>query len=63
MSQSGPGSPPAPPTTKKGDDILVLDVAEIMGIVECFVITGASNTRLVRAIVDEIEMQIHRADR
>jgi ribosome-associated protein len=44
---------------KKGEDILVLDVADIIGIVECFVITGASNTRLVRAIVDEVELQIH----
>ena len=44
---------------KKGEDILVLDVAEIMGIVECFVITSASNTRLVRAIVDEVEQQIY----
>jgi ribosome-associated protein len=43
---------------KKGDDILVLDVAEIMGIVECFVIASASNSRLVRAIVDEVEKQI-----
>jgi ribosome-associated protein len=44
---------------KKGEDILVLDVAEIIGIVESFVIASASNTRLVRAIVDEIELQIH----
>ncbi len=43
---------------KKGEEILVLDVAEIMGIAECFVIASASNTRLVRAIVDEIERQI-----
>ena len=43
---------------KKGEDILVLDVAEIMGIVECFVITSASNVRLVRAIVDEVEKQL-----
>ena len=43
---------------KKGDDVLVLDVAEIMGIVECFVITSASNTRMVRSIVDEIELQL-----
>lgn len=43
---------------KKGEDVLVLDVAEIMGIVECFVITSASNTRLVRSIVDEIELRI-----
>jgi ribosome-associated protein len=43
---------------KKGEDILVLDVADIIGIVECFVITAASNTRLVRSIVEEIERQL-----
>jgi ribosome-associated protein len=43
---------------KKGDDILALDVADIIGIVECFVITSASNSRLVRTIVDEVERQI-----
>jgi len=43
---------------KKGEDILVLDVADIIGIVECFVITSASNTRMVRSIVDEVEHQI-----
>jgi len=44
---------------KKGDDILALDVADIIGIVECFVITSASNSRLVRTIVDEVERQIY----
>ena len=43
---------------KKGEDIVVLDVAEIMGIVDAFVITHASNTRLVRAIVDEVKKQL-----
>jgi ribosome-associated protein len=43
---------------KKGDDIVVLDVGDIMGIVESFVITSASNTRLVRTIVDEVEKQL-----
>lgn len=43
---------------KKGGDIVVLDVADIMGIVDAFVITHASNTRLVRAIVDEIKEQL-----
>ena len=43
---------------KKGDDILVLDVGDIIGIVDTFVITSASNTRLVRTIVDEVEEQI-----
>jgi ribosome-associated protein len=43
---------------KKGDDIVVLDVAEIMGIVDAFVITSAPNTRLVHAIVDEVKFQL-----
>jgi ribosome-associated protein len=43
---------------KKGDDIIVLDVGDIIGIVECFVITSASNTRLVRTIVEEVERQV-----
>jgi ribosome-associated protein len=43
---------------KQGNDILVLDVGDIIGIVEFFVVTSANNTRLVRAIVDEVEKQI-----
>jgi len=43
---------------KKGEDITVLDVGDIMGIVDVFVITSAPNTRLVRTIVDEVEKQI-----
>ncbi len=44
--------------SKKGDDIVVLDVGDIIGIVDMFVITSASNTRLVRTIVDEVERQL-----
>jgi ribosome-associated protein len=43
---------------KKGDDIVVLDVGDIIGIVETFVITSAPNTRLVRTIVDEVVKQL-----
>ena len=43
---------------KKGADIIALDVGEVMGIVDAFVITHASNTRLVRAIVDEVKLQL-----
>jgi ribosome-associated protein len=43
---------------KKGEDIVVLDVAEIMGIVDAFVIAHASNTRLVRTIVEEVKKQL-----
>jgi ribosome-associated protein len=43
---------------KKGEDIVVLDVGDIIGIVESFVITSAGNTRAVRSIVDEVERQL-----
>ena len=43
---------------KKGEDIVVLDVAEIMGIVDAFVIAHASNSRLVRTIVEEVKRQL-----
>jgi ribosome-associated protein len=43
---------------KKGEDIIVLDVGDIIGIVDSFVITSAGNTRLVRTIVDEVERQL-----
>ena len=49
---------PGPADDKKGEDILVLDVAEIMGIVDAFVIAHASNPRLVRTIVDEVKTQL-----
>ncbi len=43
---------------KKGDDIMILEVGPILGITELFVITSASNRRLVRTIVDEVEEQV-----
>ena len=44
---------------KKAHDIVILDVGEIMGIVESFVIASAPNSRLVRAIVDEVERELY----
>jgi len=41
--------------SKKADDTIVLDVAEVLSITELFVITSAPNERLVKAIVDEVE--------
>ncbi len=41
--------------SKKGDDIVVLDVGDIMSLAEMFVIVSAPNTRLVRTIVEAIE--------
>lgn len=39
---------------KKGSDIVVLPVGDIVGITECFVIASASNPRQVGAIVDAV---------
>ncbi len=39
---------------KKGSDILILHVGDIVGITEYFVIASASNVRLVGAIVDSM---------
>lgn len=43
---------------KKGDDVVILEVGEVLGITEMFVIASASNRRLVRTIVDEVEEQV-----
>ena len=47
---------------KKGDDIVVLDVGEILSIAEVFVLVSATNTRLVKTIVDEIEGMLQITD-
>ena len=47
---------------KKGEDIAVLDVGEIIAITEAFVLVSASNTRLVRTIVEEVELALELAD-
>ena len=43
---------------KKGEDTLVLDVGDIIGIAEVFVITSGTNTRQVRTIADEVELAV-----
>jgi ribosome-associated protein len=47
---------------KKGEDVVVLDVGDILSIAETFVLVSASNTRLVRTIVDEVELALKLAD-
>ncbi|CAN5551270.1 hypothetical protein BH24ACT4_BH24ACT4_24150 [soil metagenome] len=42
---------------KGGTDTVVLRVGDVLGIPELFVLTGASNPRLVKAVVEEIEAQ------
>jgi ribosome-associated protein len=41
---------------EKGSDIKVLEVGDVLGVTEYFVIAGASNRRLVRRLVDAMEM-------
>jgi ribosome-associated protein len=47
---------------KKGEEIIVLDVGDIISITELFVLVSASNTRLVRTIVEEVELALKIAD-
>ncbi|MEE3073608.1 MAG: RsfS/YbeB/iojap family protein, partial [Actinomycetota bacterium] len=43
---------------KKGQNTLIIDVGDVLGISDNFVITSGGNTRQVRALVEEIEAQI-----
>ena len=43
---------------EKADEVLVLHVGEVLGITEYFVLSGASNPRLVGAIADEVTSQM-----
>jgi ribosome-associated protein len=47
---------------KKGEEIVVLEVGEILSIAETFVLVSAPNTRLVRTIVEEIELALKISD-
>jgi len=43
---------------KQGRNIVVLDVANILGIAELFVVLDAPNRRLVRTLVDDMVQQV-----
>lgn len=43
---------------KKGEDVIVLDVGDILAITDAFVITHGANTRQVRSIAEEVEEQV-----
>ena len=45
---------------KKAEDTIALEVGDIIGITEVFVITSGTNTRQVRTICDEIELALKR---
>lgn len=46
---------------KQGRDTVVLEVGEVLSITSWFVVTSASNSRAVRAIVDHIEEKVDEA--
>jgi ribosome-associated protein len=46
---------------KQATDTLVIEVGPILAITEYFVITSASNRRLVRAVADEVEAKVRDA--
>ena len=46
---------------KHGADIVVLQVGDVLAITEYFVIVSASNRRLVRTLVDDIEERVRSA--
>jgi ribosome-associated protein len=45
-------------SSKLARDIVVLDVARVLGLTDAFVITSGANPRQVRTICDEIERQL-----
>jgi ribosome-associated protein len=46
---------------KNGTNTLILDVTDVLAITDFFVVASASNTRLVRTIADEVEVQVREA--
>jgi ribosome-associated protein len=47
---------------KKGTEIVVLDVGDIISITEMFVLVSATNTRQVKTIAEEIELALKVTD-
>ena len=47
--------------SKLGRDIVVLEVAEVLALCGWFVIASGANDRQVKAICDEVEVQVHQA--
>ena len=46
---------------KKGENTVILEVGSVLAITDAFVITGASNERLVKTIAEEVEAKIKEA--
>ena len=47
--------------SKQGSEVIVLDVGEVLALCGWFVITSAANERQVKAVCDEVELQVHEA--
>ncbi len=47
---------------KGGLETVVLDVSELLGIADLFVITSGANSRQIRTIVDELQQRVARDD-
>jgi ribosome-associated protein len=47
---------------KNGTDVVILEVGDILGIIELFVLASATNVRLVKTIVDEVERAVFASD-
>jgi len=48
-------------SSKKADDVVVLEVGSVLAITDAFVIASAGNDRLVRTIAEEVERQVKEA--
>ena len=46
---------------KKAQDTVVLEVGRVLSITDLFVITSASNTRLVKTVVEEVQRKVKEA--
>lgn len=46
---------------KKATDVVILDVGDLLGITDLFVIASASNRRLALTVADEMELAVKRA--
>ena len=49
-------------SAKSADDVVILDVGPIISIIDCFVLASATNTRQVKAIVDEVGQALREHD-
>lgn len=47
---------------KLGQDTVVLDMEELLGVVDAFVVTSGRNVRQVRTIVEEVERRVKERD-